>query len=90
VAEGKPDVNASKVSRREYYPDDFSDADFTLSHYGLPEPVDNPASSPSLFPPYLWLLLIAGAVAVIAWRLRVAARRRSRGHDVGAPTPPTG
>jgi hypothetical protein len=66
----------------EFEPRLSGDADpreFTLSHYGLPEPVGI-APPPKPWPRYVWFLIAAGGLAAIALLSRwvLALRRRSR------------
>ena len=54
---------------------ELPDQDFTLTAYGLPEPVGITWSKPT--PNYVWPLVAAGGCVVLALGFRFLARRRA-------------
>lgn len=71
-----PDQHNHKLYEFSDYSDTpVPDEVFTLSHYGLPEPVGVAATK--RVPNTVWLLIAAAACGVLAVGLRYAARRRS-------------
>lgn len=67
---------------------DLPESEFTLSHYGLPEPVGVEWKKPT--PRYLWFLVAAGAFVALAVGFRYLARRRAAtaaGEKPNAPPP---
>jgi len=63
---------------------DVSEKEFSLSAYGLPEPEGVVWAKPAT-PLYLWLLLAAAILGVLAVALRIMYRRRSRVSNPIAP-----
>ncbi len=63
----------------------FEGDEFTLTHYGLPEPPGVEWERPT--PTYVWLLLAAGVLGVIAVGCRWLLKRRAKA--VPPPVPPT-
>jgi hypothetical protein len=61
-----------------------TEADFRLSAFGLPEPVDV-APLPKRTPRYVWFLIAAGVCAVLA----VLSRRLARRRRFADPPPPS-
>ncbi|VTT99374.1 unnamed protein product [Gemmataceae bacterium] len=80
VVKGNVGDPLDQRSHKIYQFTDYSDAPvpdevFTLSHYGLPEPVG--VAAPKRVPNTVWFLLAAAGCGVAAAGLRYAARRRS-------------
>jgi hypothetical protein len=65
-----------------YSNDPIPDDEFTLSHYGLPEPAGRETNKG--IPNSVWLLLGAGAFGLTAVVLRYAAKRAGKGIGTGA------
>ncbi len=76
----------SWVTDYEYSTDKIDEAQFFLSYYGLPEPegVSIPRKATSI---YLWLLLAAAILAVLAAAFRTIQRRWTRVTNPIAPPP---
>lgn len=66
----------------------FPEREFTLSAYGLPEPVGVTWEKPT--PRYVWLLVVAGVLAVVALACGWLARRSRRRVAVTSPSPEVG
>ncbi|MBM4073599.1 MAG: DUF4381 domain-containing protein [Planctomycetes bacterium] len=83
LADGLPNHDTT-VRLRSIKLTTMKPADFRLTAFGLPEPVDVPTPPPSRW--YLWVLLVAGVSAALAvairWQLRTGNARRQERLDV--------
>ncbi len=70
-------VSTTRIDYEWEVNDSVPDTEFTLSAFGLPEPVGNtnPVPAPSRW--YLWVLAAAGACAALAVGFRLLGRRKS-------------
>ncbi len=81
-------VDNPKVAQHElhefsdYSDDAIPDEEFTLSYYGLPEPVGMEAKA--RIPNYVWFLIGAALFGLLAFVLRYSVRRRTTTLESGA------
>jgi hypothetical protein len=74
----KPDGSFTNLQRRIFrfdtrYPDKVPETEFTMTAFGLPEPVGVTWEKPT--PRYVWFLLAAGGFALLMLGFRYVARR---------------
>lgn len=79
AADGKTHVERTSEFTTTYQ-DEVPEREFTLSAFGLPEPEGVAWDRPT--PTYVWILTAAGACAVLAFGVRLLARRKAQPQPV--------